>query len=338
MLKRGKKIEEIRVHKLPVQNIPQQHHIQPIIYEKKRNHKGFLIFLGILVVLFLLAIFSISLSSSLKKSSANVALISINGEIFTGQNYNTLDAAYSDEIVSFIQDASKNKNIKAIIFEINSPGGSAVASQEIGNAVKAARQKGKLTVAVIRELGASGAYWIASSCDYIITSDMAITGSIGVIGSYLDYSGLLERYNITYQRLVGGKYKDIGSPYKNLTEEERDILQKVINQIYENFVFEVSQNRNISLEKTRELATGMFYLGSEAKELGLIDALGSRQDAINYIEKERGVKIKIYEYKTYNDLLAKMYGLQSQSFFWIGKGIGSAFKENLNSLVLEPKV
>ncbi|MEM4702956.1 MAG: signal peptide peptidase SppA [Candidatus Pacearchaeota archaeon] len=286
--------------------------------EKHKKHKRtLLVFLIILVVTvtFLLAIL-------LKPTSLhNVALIHIDGVLLSGEQEFTTGASFSDTIIRDIEDATKNKNIKAIIFEINSPGGSAVAAQEIGDTIKKAREK-VLTVALIRETGASGAYWVASSCDYIIASPMSITGSIGVIASYLEYSGLLERFNITYERLVSGKYKDIGSPYKELTEDERRLLQNILDQVYKSFVSEIKANRNLSQEQAESIADGMFYLGAQAKELGLIDALGSKKDAIKYIEEKKGIKASIREYKQSYSLFP--FSSMSLTAYWVGKGIGSS--------------
>ena len=168
-------------------------------------------------------------------------------------------------------------NIKAILFEINSPGGTAVASEEIVNAVKKSK---KYKVAWIRDQGASGAYWIASAADKIVASPLSITGSIGVLGSYLEFSGLLTRYNITYERMVGGKYKDLGTPYRELTDEERILFQRSIDELHDYFMQDVAKNRDIPENKIREIATGMFYTGKQAKELNLVDVLGGKEEAL----------------------------------------------------------
>jgi protease-4 len=292
--------------------------------EKKINPVGIVI--TCILVIFAVSLIIIFLSSNFKKTGSNTAIIKIDGELFSGSGALSTTGTYSDEITSFVKDAIKNKNVRAILFDINSPGGSAVASKEIADAVKLARQNSILTVAYIREIGASGAYWVASSCDYIVASPMSIVGSIGVIGSYLEYSGLLERFNITYERLVGGQYKDIGSPYKELTPDEREILQDIINKIYDNFVNEVSVNRNISLTQTYNLANGLFYLGEDAKQLGLVDSIGTKEDAFAYIENKENITVRTYSYSSSNSLLG-LYGLQSKIAFWVGKGIGSSLIE-----------
>ncbi|MCX8147084.1 MAG: signal peptide peptidase SppA, partial [Candidatus Woesearchaeota archaeon] len=202
------------------------------------------------------------------------------------------------------EDAEKDSQIKAILLDINSPGGSAVATDEIANAIKRCN---KTTVAVIRETGTSGAYWIASAADYVIANRMSVTGSIGVIGSYFELSGLLERYNITYERLVSGEYKDIGTPFKELTLEERKKLQGIIDEIHEDFINAIAENRNMSKEKIKEIATGEFFTGKKAKELGLVDELGGMDEAEKYIEKKLNITVKIRKYEkpiSFSDLLS----------------------------------
>src|SRR3989338_3973037 len=177
--------------------------------------------LVLLLVTGFIAVGIISMFSGVDVESleGNVAMIKIEGIILGTDNSGVIfdDSVYSLDIVDLIEEADENPRIRAIIFQINSPGGSAVASEEIANAV---RKTNKTTVAWIRESGASGAYWIASSTDYIVANRVSITGSIGVFGSYLDFSGLMADHNITYRRLVAGKYKDLGSPLREMTEEE----------------------------------------------------------------------------------------------------------------------
>ena len=302
--------------------------VSPRDIRKERKASVVGIVIACIIIIFLISMVIILFSSSFKKTGANTAIIDIHGEIFTGSagsNPTGAEATYSDDVISYIKDAEKNKNVKAIFFDIDSPGGSAVASQEIGDAIKSARQKGLLTVAYVQELGASGAYWVASSCDYIVATPLSVIGSIGVIGSYLDYAGLLEEFNVTYERLVGGQYKDIGSPYTELTPNERVILQNMINEVYDDFVNEVSTNRNISLNRTYELANGMVYLGEDAKQLGLIDKVGTKDDAFAYIAQKKNITVKTYTYSSDNGLLG-LYEAQSQAdYYWVGKGIGICF-------------
>ena len=302
--------------------------------KRGKRDKTPIIVISIIVAIFVFMIIIISISKDNLSRGNNVALIHIDGTILVAdsQSFIPYSATYSDKVITFIEDAIKNKNIKAIIFEINSPGGSAVASSEIAEAIKKVKEHNKTTVALIREQGTSGAYWVASACDYVITHPLSITGSIGVIASYLEISGLLESYNITYEKLTAGKYKDVMSPFRELTQEEREMIQNKLDIIYKAFVEEVAKNRNLSEEQTRELATGMFYLGKEAKDLRLVDFLGTKEDAINYIEKQCNITAKIKEYKKEKGLLDIFSRLQSQGSFWLGRGIGASFiDQNLMS-------
>lgn len=285
-----------------------------------------LFFLGILSLLAAGAI-SIFHGNSFESLNGNVALIPIEGVITSSSDSNSFfeSIAPSQDIVELIEKAAKNPGIKAIVLEINSPGGSPVASEEIANAVKKAN---KTTVAWIREEGASGAYWVASASDHIVASRVSITGSIGVIASYLEFPGFLEKYNVTYRRLVAGKYKDIGSPYKEMTEEENSIFQQSLDAMRDYFINEVAKNRKMSRKDVDKVANGLFYLGQQAKELGLVDELGSKEEVVSYIERKEGIKAEFVEYKkekTFLDVLSKIMGRQS---FSVGKGIGSALLDS----------
>jgi len=283
----------------------------------------------ILIIVLTLAI----MFSDTEISTANVAVIPINGVILTQHQDSLLglNGVSSMDVVKNIEKADKNPRIEAIMIEINSPGGTAVASDEIAQALE---KTNKTKVAWIREIGTSGAYWVASECDVIVANRMSITGSIGVISSYLDFSGLLNDYNITYQRLVAGKHKDIGSPFKELTDDERNLLQTQLDIIHDIFIDEVAQNRGLSKSKTREIATGAFYIGIQAKELDLVDILGDRNDAIAYIEKEIGAQVRLVDYKRKAGLIDVLSGVFNQGAFKIGQGFAQEIRNNRNSISL----
>lgn len=279
-----------------------------------------------IVILAVLALISIILSAIVglfveENRQGNVALIKIEGPIVaTKSGFFSDSMVSSDDVVELIKEAGENPDVKAVIFDINSPGGSAVASDEIGAAIK---KLNKTTVAVIREIGASGGYWVASAAEVVFANRMSITGSIGVLGSYVEFAGLLERYNMTYQRLVSGKYKDIGSPLKELAPDERALMQGVMDEIYNQFIDEVAKNRRMQREDVEAMATGMFFTGAKAKELGLVDELGGMDEAKDYIEKKLNMTAEITEYKkpiTFSDILSQIIGRQS---FSVGQGIGS---------------
>ena len=258
--------------------------------------------IGVLVVLFAISFLIGKFFTNVETIQRDeILIIPIHGIISNTRQTTLLSSSEvsSDKIISSIKKAKESKNIKAVIFEINSPGGTVVASKEIADAVK---KLDKPKVALIRDVGASGAYWIASSADKIVADELSITGSIGVISSYLEFSDLLDKYGITYERLVSGKYKDIGSPYKNLTD-------------------------------ARRIETGEFLLGIEAKELGLIDYLGNKETAIKVAKELSDIKeAKLVEFKEKKSIFDVLNRISASSFYYLGQGIGSQlYVENKNS-------
>ena len=287
--------------------------------------KVILIVLGIIIGFFFLFIpLLFALFGGQRIAVGNVALIPISGVITTdGSSYLGQGTVSSQDIVQYIEEANDNNQIKVILLEINSPGGSAVASDEIASAVKASQ---KPVVALIREVGASGGYWVASSTKHIIANRMSITGSIGVISSYLEFSGLMEKYGVGYEQLTAGKYKDMGTPFKKMSEEERVLFQKKLSRIHEFFIKEIAQNRDLSLSEVRGLATGEFYLGIEAQELGLVDELGDKTTAEKYMKNTYDLKEVSYVlYERQLGLFELFSGVIADQFFRMGEGIGSIF-------------
>jgi protease IV len=272
---------------------------------------------------FLSIILSAFIGNGLDNFDGNVAVIEVTGTILAeeGNNFLFEDITSSDNLRRLIRKAERNDNIEAIVFKINSPGGSAVASEEIANAIK---QANKTTVAWIREIGTSGAYWIASSTDHIIANRMSITGSIGVIASYLGFSGFLNDHNVTYERLVSGNLKDIGSPFKEMTAQERILFQKSLDSIHDYFVDEIAENRNLKKRDVEKIATGQFYLGVQAKDIGLVDELGGREEVIAYVEKKIGKDADFVSYKTDRGFLSSLGKIFNENSFFIGKGIGNS--------------
>ncbi|MEW5896961.1 MAG: signal peptide peptidase SppA [Nanoarchaeota archaeon] len=304
-----------------------------------KSRSGFLsrgrsIALTIIAFLFVFfVIFPLAFSIFDTSKSGNVALIPISGPVTVeGDSYLGSSTASSTEIVGFIKEAEKNPRVKVIMLEINSPGGSAVASDEIASAVRKAE---KPVIALIRETGASGGYWIASSADHIIANRMSITGSIGVLSSYLEFSGLMEKYGVNYEQLTAGKYKEIGSPFKELSSDERKILQDKLDKIHQFFIEEIAANRKLPQSKVKAIASGEFFLGAEAYDLGLIDELGDKDTAEEYIKLNYGLKTvdyAVYERKT--SLLDLFKVMSSNIFFNIGEGLGAVFIKSGNNLVM----
>ncbi len=289
----------------------------------KEKGKGWGFIVAVLVILLLVSIVIAAFLGLFIETTpildGNIAKIAITGPIVVSDGGFFSKPTTVDDIKKLIEKANKS-DVKAIIFEINSPGGSAVASDELAQAVK---NVNKTTVAVIREVGASGAYWAASATDHVIANRMSITGSIGVRGSYLEFAGLLKEYNVTYRGLTAGKYKDIGSPYKQLSREEEMMLQEVLDELHDVFIGSVAENRGMSREDVEKLATGMFYTGKRAKELGLVDELGGLEEAKRYIEQKYNITASVSEYKKPKSFFERLQESSYEKSFFVGKGIGS---------------
>lgn len=273
-----------------------------------------IIFAGIISLAFIGA-------SGDSQAYGNVAFIPVKGIILTGGRTSFLDEsiASSTQIVEWIEEADSDPSVDAIVMEIDSGGGAPVASEEIANALSRAN---KTTVAWIREVGASGAYWVSSACDHIVASRMSITGSIGVTGSYLELSGLLERFNVTYQGLYAGELKEAGSPYKELTEDERQNIMATINALHEIFISEVSSNRGMPSQEVRDLATGEVFIGLQAEENGLVDELGGKEQVITYLEENLGITVDERRYSRPVSLVDMLRGVSTEVSYNVGRGIG----------------
>lgn len=222
-----------------------------------------------------------------------IALIRIEGAISAdraGSNVNP------EDIIEQLRRADKDSSVKAILLRINSPGGTAAASQEIYREVKRVK---KPVVVSIADVGASGAYWVACGADRIVASPASDVGSIGVILIIPNLKGLFEKVGIEYVVVSKGKYKDIGNPARKLTEEERKILDAQAEIVYEQFIDAVAESRKLSEAEAKKLATGLAFLGSEAREKGLVDDLGNFRDAIKIAARLGKIKgePEIIEYR-----------------------------------------
>lgn len=231
------------------------------------------------------------------KDKCSVAGINLHGEILTyipshsesDPSFNS-DSVASEDIIWAIRVANKDPQIKAILVEVDSGGGSPVGGEEMSTAIE---NSDKPVVAIIRGTGASAAYWAISSADRIFASRNSEVGGIGITRSYLNNIAKNLKDGYTYVQLSAGKYKDYGSPDKPLTNEERALFLRDINIIHTDFIEVVSKNRNIPLEEVKRLADGSTVLGGSAKALGLVDEIGGIDEVENYLEEIIGEKPEI---------------------------------------------
>jgi protease IV len=178
--------------------------------------------------------------------------------------------------------------IKAIILRIDSPGGGVASSQEIYEEVRRVRSGGKLVVASMGSVAASGGYYIACMADRIFANAGTVTGSIGVIVQLANASELLHKVGIESSVITSGPFKDSGNPTRTLRPEERQVFQALVDDVYHQFIEAVAQGRNLPLDEVRQAADGRIYTGRQAKDLRLIDELGSLHDAITYAASRIG--------------------------------------------------
>lgn len=193
--------------------------------------------------------------------------------------------AVSSEIEETLRVASQDPSIKALLIDIDSGGGGAVAGVEVAAAIA---RFGKPSVAVIHEVGASSAYLAASAADIIFASEESAVGSIGVTGSYVEQVKKNEKEGVTYHQLTSAPYKDVYNPDKPLTENERALIMRDIKISHDNFVREVAEYRGLPVEKVAILADGWAPLGKAALEVGLIDRIGGTEEGLTYLAEAIG--------------------------------------------------
>ncbi len=210
-----------------------------------------------------------------------------------------------------LEQAASDKSVKAVILEIDSPGGGITASDIIYNNIAGFKKSTQKTVVVfMRDLAASGGYYIAVAADKIIAHPTTITGSIGVIMPLMNVTKLVEKYGIENSSIKSGRMKDIGSPFKKMEPDEERILSGIINEMYMRFVSLIAKGRNMPVEEVKELADGRIFTGNQAVENGLIDQTGYLEDAIEEAKELSGVidaKIIRYQKKlSFGDLISVM--------------------------------
>jgi protease IV len=207
-----------------------------------------------------------------------VALVPLEGEI-----------ARSDDFVETMREIADDDSIGAVVVRIDSPGGAVAPSQEMYSALKQLRGD-KPVVASLGSVAASGGYYVAAAADVVVASPGTLTGSIGVIMMMPNVSGLLDKLGIEARILTAGSKKDMGTPFRALSEEERRILQSMADQVHNQFIRAVSEGRGLDLERTRSVADGRIMTGEQAKEAGLVDQLGGLEDAIAIAAERAGIE------------------------------------------------
>lgn len=196
--------------------------------------------------------------------------------------------------------ATQDENVKAVVLRINTPGGTVTASDIIHHELKMFKASRKIPiVASIMDVGASGGYYIAAASDTVLAHPSSVTGSIGVIMLTVNARGLLEKVGVEATAVTSGPRKDMGSPFRTMTTEERAIFQGLIDSFYQRFLTVVQEGRpHLQMDQIKKLADGRIYTGDQAKELGLVDEIGYLEDAVAAAKKKAGLtEARVVMYK-----------------------------------------
>lgn len=220
------------------------------------------------------------------------AVIDLSGDITPSSSGFGPSGQITPERVRSLTSQARSEGADAIIYEFNSGGGAVVASKEVMRSIDVVDIP---TVCRIRDIGASGAYLASLGCDQIVADQVSMTGSIGVTASYMEFTGLMDELGIEYVNISSGEYKEVGTPFQNLTEEDREILQEKSDTVHEHFIQIVDENRNLSDQQLEEATTGEAFLGKEAKELGLVDKLGGRETALETAENLTEQDLQVFQ-------------------------------------------
>jgi protease-4 len=233
-----------------------------------------------LVVLILLSTMWGHYQEARQRRKGTLAIVHVSGPIhfdLSSQGWTGPDA---EETARELHRLSEKDEVKAILLRINSPGGTVGAVQEIHREMERCRAKGKIIVASMGDVAASGGYYLAAGSDHIVADPGTITGSIGVILEFGNLEGLFQKVGLKLQVIKSGTFKDIGSPARALTPAEKAMLQTSIDDAYSQFFAAVRDGRRMDPEKLRGLADGRIFTGAQAKNAGLVDELGDEEDAI----------------------------------------------------------
>ena len=230
------------------------------------------------------------------KSKDKILVVDLKGTIGIDPNPGILNREGNllSTIYYRLKKAAQDPHVKGIILRLDTPGGEGTTSDIIYNEILRFKEKTGIPVlALMMGVAASGGYYVACGCDFIMAHPTTITGSIGVIMGYTNFEEVLKKIGLVPVVIKSGELKDMGSPVKPLTDKERMILQDFSDEIHNQFIADVATGRNMEFDKVKELADGRIYTGKKALELGLVDELGNLEDAIQVAGKMAGIKGKI---------------------------------------------
>ncbi len=196
----------------------------------------------------------------------------------------------SDHLIEQLKDFEQDTRVRALILRINSPGGTVGSTQEFYRALQKFKARTKIPViASIAEIGTSGAYWVAAGCDTVFANPGSMVGNIGVLIGNYDVSELASKYGVGFNIYKSGEYKDVLSMWRKSTPGEKQLLNSMVANIYEQFVTVVMEGRHMKRDQAVALSDGRIFTGEQAKEMGLVDQFGGLQEAVDYAKKKAGI-------------------------------------------------
>ena len=264
----------------------------------------------------------------LMKGEDNIAIVYASGQIIDGEGDDTTIG--STTLSAAIRKARTDKKVKAIVMRVNSPGGSAVASEVIRREVELAAKE-KPVIVSMGSYAASGGYWISSTADYIFADPNTLTGSIGVFGTFPNLKGFLnDKVGLTFDEVKTNENSDFGSLYKPLSPYQMTMMQKHVTDTYDEFITLVAETRGLRKTFVDSIGQGRVWSGTDAIEIGLVDELGGIDKAIAYAADKAGLtSYSIKEFPKQEDPLQNLFKTETQEYYTkavMKKNLGSSYK------------
>jgi len=253
---------------------------------------GALAFFGFVALMAAVLGLGTSVEGGSRWGGDKIAVIDVSGMIVSGSGGGGIfgsGAAGAQDIIKQLAEARKDDSTKAVILRIDSPGGSAAASEEIYQAAKEVRDLGKPVVASMSDVAASGGYYVAAAANKIVADASTLTGSIGVIMHMADLTSLYKKVGYQPVTIKSGKHKDLGSSSRPMTAEERQMFQALLDDVHDQFITCVAEGRGWPKSKVKVLADGRIFSGRQAQKLGLVDEIGTFSTAVRLTAKLAGI-------------------------------------------------
>jgi protease IV len=269
------------------------------------------------------------------KGSDKIAVVPVEGTIASADSTvpGVQPTVTPEGFADALRQAKEDSSVAAVVLEINSPGGGVTASDEMHQSILDFKESsGKPVVVSMGDTAASGAYFISTAADRIVANETTLTGSLGVIFELNNFTELAQKYGYKREIIKSGEFKDIGSSFRELTPEDREILQSIVDESYDEFVSVIVEGRSLPEERVREIADGRVYSGQQAMEIGLVDSFGGLDEAAEISQDlaniEGATVVRYVQPETFADTLLARLAPQEPEALQLAEEAG---------LTLEPK-